>query len=197
MSTFLFPTPSLPKSALTPSHFPGVSPESTSALQKVLKDNHTRWHIFFNEKRFHNHAAHRAIAAWTLGADAYTVESAYERDCDYEKPAFESPGRITTENFSDHLGDERYYNAYKDFFTAYVKDKGVATSIEDYILSPEANLGFEANLSKGKQPHMLSRFLNGVLHPLIHTGYGAEFTLPGMVVEGEMVTPESKARFLI
>lgn len=31
---------------------------------------------------------------------------------------------------------------------------------------------------------MLDRFLSGLLHPMIHTGYGAEFRLPGMVVEG-------------
>ena len=31
---------------------------------------------------------------------------------------------------------------------------------------------------------MLDRFLSGLLHPIIHTGYGAEFRLPGMVVEG-------------
>lgn len=31
---------------------------------------------------------------------------------------------------------------------------------------------------------MLNRFLAGVLHPIIHTGYGAEFGLPGMLVEG-------------
>lgn len=49
----LFPVPSLPQSALSPSHFPGVSSESTGKLQGVLKDNHTKWHIFFNEKRFH------------------------------------------------------------------------------------------------------------------------------------------------
>jgi hypothetical protein len=49
----LFPVPSLPQSSLSPSHFPGVSPESTEKLQSILKDNHTKWHIFFNEKRFH------------------------------------------------------------------------------------------------------------------------------------------------
>lgn len=34
---------------------------------------------------------------------------------------------------------------------------------------------------------MLNRFLAGLLHPLIHTGYGAEFGLLGMVAEGNQV----------
>ncbi|OBZ73399.1 hypothetical protein A0H81_07066 [Grifola frondosa] len=31
---------------------------------------------------------------------------------------------------------------------------------------------------------MLNRFLAGILHPLIHTGYGCEFGLLGMIAEG-------------
>ncbi|KIM44120.1 hypothetical protein M413DRAFT_443166 [Hebeloma cylindrosporum] len=179
----LFPVPSLPQSSLSPSHFPGVSPESTAKLQSILKDNHTRWHIFFNEKRFHNHAAHRAIAAWALGADASALQAGYDKDCGYEKKAFESPGPITNTTFNEHLGDDRYFNAYEQFFTQYIKENGVSKAIEEFIFSRRWNLGSNT-LSPDKQPQMLSRFLSGVLHPLIHTGYGAEFRIPGMVVEG-------------
>jgi len=31
---------------------------------------------------------------------------------------------------------------------------------------------------------MLNRFLSGILHPIIRTGNGAEFSLPGLIVEG-------------
>lgn len=108
------------------------------------------------------------------------------------------------DNFNQHLGDDRYlssfayttvlltslryFNSYMQFFASYVKEKGVSASIENFVLSREANLGSgseKAELPKEKQPQMLSRFLNGVLHPMIHTGYGAEFTLPGMVIEGQ------------
>ncbi|KAF8966075.1 hypothetical protein BDZ97DRAFT_1917776 [Flammula alnicola] len=183
----LFPVPSPSPSTLSPSHFPGVSPQSTEALQNVLKDNHRKWHIFFNEKRFHNHAAHRAIASWALGADASTIQSKYEKDCGYEKPAFESPEAITAENFNEHLGDDKYFNAYMQFFTAYLKDNEISTALEEFVFSRKANLGLNssnASLPADKQPLMLSRFLSGLLHPMIHTGYGAEFNLPGMVVEG-------------
>jgi len=53
--SYLFPTPGLAPSVLSPTRLPGVSPESSIALQTVLKDNHTKWHIFFNEHRFHKY----------------------------------------------------------------------------------------------------------------------------------------------
>lgn len=124
---YLFPAPSLPKSALSPSHFPGISPESTQTLQEVLKDNHVKWHVFYNEEGFHkyafiqldceypltlnwcrSHAAHRALAAWSLGAGPSDISSGYEMDCVYEKPAIKSPQPITFNNFEEHLADDQY-----------------------------------------------------------------------------------------
>jgi hypothetical protein len=76
-----------------------------------------------------------------------------------------------------------------NFFACYVQEKGFSVALEDFIFSPKANLGTnesrKAHLPVDKQPHMLSRLLTGVLHPMIHTGYGAEFNLPGMIVEGK------------
>ena len=76
-----------------------------------------------------------------------------------------------------------------NFFTSYVQEKGFSVALEDFIFSPKANLGTnestKAQLPIEKQPRMLSRFLTGVLHPTIHIGYGAEFNLPGMIVEGK------------
>ena len=44
-----FPTPVVPN----PTRQPGWTHESTEALLNCLRDNHHRWHIFFNEKKFH------------------------------------------------------------------------------------------------------------------------------------------------
>ena len=52
----LFPTPLTfaPSPVLPPpTRHAGWSPESTEAVLTNLKENHTRWHIFFNEKHFH------------------------------------------------------------------------------------------------------------------------------------------------
>ena len=51
----LYPAPSPSPSVQAPRRLPGSTPESTSTLIKVLKDNHVKWHIFFNDKGFHKY----------------------------------------------------------------------------------------------------------------------------------------------
>ena len=43
---------------------------------------------------------------------------------------------------------------------------------------------------------MLGRLLDAVIHPLIHVGYGVEFGLPGMVIEGNTPLPAYHEVFL-
>ncbi|KAH6905273.1 hypothetical protein BKA70DRAFT_1226037 [Coprinopsis sp. MPI-PUGE-AT-0042] len=180
-----FPTPALGPHALSPPRLPGISPQSTDALKEVLKDNHQRWHIFFNDRGFHNHASHRAIALWAIGAHAEVIRDGYKRDCGYEKAAIQSPQSITDDNFDEHLGDEKYYSGYVEFFSTYIENNGLGQTLEEWVFSTRANVGREsANLPEDKQPRMLSRFIAGALHPIIHMGYGAEFGLPGMLAEG-------------
>ena len=81
----------------------------------------------------------------------------------------------------------RFYAAYLQFFTEELLTKGAAATLEEYIFSPKANVEPPEH---GKEPmHMVNRLLSGVLHPLIHTGYGAEFGLLGMFAEGKPVYP--------
>lgn len=178
----LFPVPSPPPSPLSPARFPGGSHESSLALCRTLIENHTRHHVFFNDKGFHNHISHHLLAIYQLGASGPLLEAAYEVHAPSQRPAFKSPEAITKDNFHEHLGDEKFYNAYLEFFSTLLLDKGAAAIIEEYIFSPKANVLAPA---VGQPPlGMLDRFLSGLLHPLIHVGYGAEFGLLGMVAEG-------------
>ena len=120
----LFHPPPLPVSILSPRTFPGVDKASTEALVKTLSDNHVRWHIFFNYKGFHkyvtdkniqvsvfdlscSHVSHHMLAIWALGAPGPIIEAAYATHCEYQRPAFASPGSINVHNLYKHLGDER------------------------------------------------------------------------------------------
>ncbi len=49
----LYTIPSHSPSALAPKWCPGVTPESTALLLETLRDNHVKWHMFFNEKHYH------------------------------------------------------------------------------------------------------------------------------------------------
>jgi hypothetical protein len=57
--SFDFP-PSLPQpppSQQSPRTLPGITVQSTNALRVALKENNDRFHIFFNDKRFHKYVA--------------------------------------------------------------------------------------------------------------------------------------------
>ena len=77
----------------------------------------------------------------------------------------------------------RYFAAYVAFFLKSIETNGVGATLDEYIFSKKYN--FVEGLGVSSQPAMLVRFLAGVIHPLIHTGYGAEFGIPGIVAEGE------------
>ncbi|KAF8915039.1 hypothetical protein CPB85DRAFT_1218283 [Mucidula mucida] len=178
----LFPAPSQPPSLHSPSRLPGAGIASTKALLDVLKDNHEKWHIFFNDMRFHNHVSHHVLAIWALGANKDLIQAAYKYDIPIQKPAIKPPGVINELNFNDHLGVEEYYIAYVDFFKAKIAEEGVSQVLETYVFARSANIIDGA--PQNKQPLMLARLFDGAAHPMIHVGYGLEFGLPGMVVEG-------------
>ncbi|KAG1883326.1 hypothetical protein F4604DRAFT_1952814 [Suillus subluteus] len=179
----LFPSPSFPPNVLSPSQYPGGSPEAVAALIHVLKENHTKYHIFFNYKRFHNHVTHRALALYVMGASGSLIEQFYEQDNAYQRPAVEPPEAVTEANFIEHLGDENFYAAYKAFFSKIIEERGFSATLEEYIFSKKYN--FIDGRGTAAQPVMLARFLGALFHAFIHVGYGAELGIPGMVVEGE------------
>ncbi|KAH7882768.1 hypothetical protein F5I97DRAFT_1908239 [Phlebopus sp. FC_14] len=178
----LFPAPSLPPSPWCPQRLPGSNGKSLAALQHVLKSNHKRHHVFMNYIRFHNHITHRALALYALGGDASIIKDYYEQDAKNQRAAFDSPEAITEENFVEHVGDENYYQAYVAFFTKQIDEKGAAKTLEEYIFSEKYN--FQKRRAAESQPEMLFRLVDGLLHPMIHVGYGLEFGIKGMLAEG-------------
>jgi hypothetical protein len=63
-----------------------------------------------------------------------------------------------------------------------LKEKSFGALLEEYVFGAGANV----NASAEKHPAMLDRFLAGLLHPLIHAGFGVEFSLPGTFAEGNI-----------
>ncbi|SJL02208.1 uncharacterized protein ARMOST_05534 [Armillaria ostoyae] len=146
----LFPAPSSAVSSLTPAFLPGADADSTLAMQSVLRDNHDKWHIFFNDKGFHNHISHHILAIWALGASKEIIEAVYRVDIPAMRPAIKSPGPISSANFNAHLGDGNYYGAYMTFFKEELSEKGTASVLEEFVFSETANL--DATTNGNEQP---------------------------------------------
>jgi hypothetical protein len=75
----------------------------------------------------------------------------------------------------------RFYQAYRDFFKSEVDKHGVAATIEEWMVGLSGNTN---RRKAGKNPQMLARLLALLMHGFIHLGYGLEFGLPVMVIEG-------------
>jgi hypothetical protein len=131
-----------------------------------------------------SHVAHHILAIYAMGANGKLLREGYKNDGDFQRPLGTSPGPISDDNFVDHLGDEQYYQAYLEFFSNQLVTKGVGKTLEDYIYSKGANFNDRAKMDGYRQPEMFSRFMSGLMHPLIHVGYGLEFGLPGILAEG-------------
>ncbi|KAG6907556.1 hypothetical protein DXG01_008438 [Tephrocybe rancida] len=190
--TDLFPAPTASRVSGAPRTWPGITPQSTDTTQRIIKDSHEKWHVFFMRDyrphkvtafiEFNSHSVHHTLALWALGADDEIINASYNDDCVYLLPRFNSPGNITAKNFNEHLGDDEYYGAYLDYFTGIAEKQGITDAVEEYVFSRQAN--FIAGRKDDEQPQMLNRFLDGIIHSMIHVGYGLEFGVPGLVAEG-------------
>lgn len=183
-TNFFSPPSTTPISHIAPVVSPGVTPASTAKLVEVLDDNHKKFDIFFNERGFHNHVTHHALAIWSLGASSEAIEAAYKDDQDILTPLPKASVVITEENWKDHLGNMKLFSAYTAFFKHAVDEIGAQAAVEKYVFSKEANID-PANKS---HPRMLDRFMAALYHSIIHVGYGIEFGVPGMVIEGLAMT---------
>ncbi|KZT20020.1 hypothetical protein NEOLEDRAFT_1158829 [Neolentinus lepideus HHB14362 ss-1] len=170
-------------SPLCPQRWPGSDHEAEKTLLWTLKDNHEKWHTFFNDEGFHNHATHHLLAKYALGATGPLIKASYDVDASYQRPAIKSPEPVGVQNFASHLCEQEYYSGYLKFFTSVLLEKGIPATLEEFIFSNKYNYDSQIK-DDDKQPRLLSRFLSGVFHPFIHTGYGVEFDLIGQVAEG-------------
>ncbi|KAK1222336.1 hypothetical protein PQX77_014814 [Marasmius sp. AFHP31] len=180
----LFPAPSKALQAslngASPVIFPGVTLEGTETLKSILRENHEKYHVFFNDLRLVNHLGHRALAIWALGAGKDVIQKTFDDDSKIQRPRGTTPAPITRDNFNEHLGDPKYYDGYVTYFVNLIRTgKTPAQLLEEYVFSPAMNTPNGA----GENPHMLARFLDGAYHSMIWTGYGIEFGLPGVVAE--------------
>ncbi|KAJ6467100.1 hypothetical protein C8R47DRAFT_33770 [Mycena vitilis] len=178
----LFPHPGPALTLETPVRWPGVCTASTTAVSEYLVMDYERHHAFFNCKGFHNHTPFHLLTEYTLGAGPPHLEAIWKQHVKLERKQFKSDNPITRGNFNDHLGNEKYYQAYLHFFSDVVLRKPVDAVLEEWIFAPKMN--HDDCIKGGEQPEMLNRLLAGVMHPLIYIGFGLDFSLPGLVAEG-------------
>jgi hypothetical protein len=74
--------------------------------------------------------------------------------------------------YQTYLGSEKYYHNFLVFFKEEINQKGWQEVLNEYI--------FKGN---EQADDMLVRMFGGILHPIIHLGFGVEFEQPAIIAE--------------
>ncbi|KAJ7154496.1 hypothetical protein C8R46DRAFT_1005501 [Mycena filopes] len=176
----------LPTKPLTPGlvNFPGATPESATLVAELLHKDYTGHHCFHNAQGFSNHLSHHILSLHDLGAPTEWIRAMYEKEAAAQRPLYLNGEPTATKasgideaNWKSKLGKQNaiMYPDYLAFFSAGIAKHGIAGALERYVFSTEAN---------ANGTFMLSRFIGGLLHPLIETGLGLEFGQDFMVAQG-------------
>ncbi|KAL0482620.1 oxidoreductase [Acrasis kona] len=151
---------------------PGITNESKDAVKKLLKTDFEENHIFFNNRRFHNHITHHLLACYSIGAQEERLKKIYFGERLMQRPKVDHKYDITESNWTKFLNDEFAYTDYANFFLEQISKNGLKQTFEKYAFS---------------EP-LFNRLTSGIFHPLIHVGYGLEFENELMMAEGLAMT---------
>ncbi|KAJ5831991.1 hypothetical protein N7474_000302 [Penicillium riverlandense] len=154
----------------------GVREDGARAASEVLQEDMAAHHVFFNNEGFHNHIVHLILSIYALGAGPAEIKAAYKRNASYQRPVFPTDtNRVQamrdTATFMQCLGKEENYSNFLAFFQQEINAKGVGDVLKEYIFKGDE-----------RAESMLSR-LPGLIHPLIHLGFGLEFNQPAIVAQ--------------
>jgi hypothetical protein len=153
------------------------SNEATQTASKFLQQNHDDYHIFFNKEGFHNHIAHHLLTVWALRGTVEDLRQAYGDNKSYQRPQMRPDeaviDRLQDEAFfASYLGPEDHYSTFLNFFQREIEKSSWQEVLQTYLLAGDKR----AN-------DMLARLYAGVLHPIIHLGFGIEFDQPAIIAE--------------
>ncbi|KAF2124120.1 hypothetical protein P153DRAFT_302625 [Dothidotthia symphoricarpi CBS 119687] len=158
-------------------YVPGINLETADAANKLLQENHDKHHIFFNYAGFHNHIAHHLLTLFALNATPAELRQGWDDNVSYQRPPVPLKQSIVTdmhdpEKYKTYLGREKYYHDFLVFFKEEIAQKGWQEVLNEYIFGGDQ-----------RADDMLVRMFGGVLHPIIHLGFGVEFEQPAIIAE--------------
>lgn len=117
------------------------------------------------------------LTIWALGASPETIQLQYEREDKRQRPAFPRDEKVIAsfsnkDEFMKCMFQEEHYSNYLAFFQREINAKGVSVVLKEYLFSGD-------KLAES----LLSRMFAGLVHPIIHLGFGIEFQQPAIIAQ--------------
>ncbi|KAJ6279553.1 hypothetical protein J3E71DRAFT_182420 [Bipolaris maydis] len=172
---------------LSPSHAGLIKAASHATLEsleecnKLLQQNHEKWHMFFRDTAGHNHIVHSLLTVLALGGSPEELRARYNDGVPIQRAIPSVDVELLEKLRSDDKDDILYdsivgqihqYHTFLEFFKGEVGDKGWKEVMKEYVLA-RTKL---ADL-------ILARMFEGAYHPIIHLGLGVEFQQPVIIAE--------------
>ncbi|OQE82252.1 hypothetical protein PENNAL_c0037G05844 [Penicillium nalgiovense] len=155
-----------------------VREDTARTASEILQEDMATHHVFFNDQHFHNHIPHQLLSIYALGAAPEDIKACYERNKSYQRPVLPASEDVIQSlhdaaQFQEHLGKEENYPNYLAFFQHEIDAKGVGGVLGEYLFAGDE-----------RAENMMCRLFAGLVHPLIHLGFGIEFNQPAIVAQG-------------
>ncbi|KAI2793918.1 Oxidoreductase ptaJ [Penicillium oxalicum] len=155
----------------------GAKEETARAASEALQADMEKHHVFFNDQGFHNHIPHSLLSIYAVGGSADDIRAAFGRNQSYQRPVLPTDDELVgkmhqTGNLREYFGQEKNYPNFLSFFQKQIDDKGVDAILNEYLFA-----------ENGQAENLLCRLWGGLVHPLIHLGFGLEFNQPAIVAE--------------
>ncbi|KAJ5146419.1 uncharacterized protein N7515_000983 [Penicillium bovifimosum] len=155
----------------------GVREDAARTASEILQEDMAKHHVFFNEHGFHNHIPHQVLTIFALGAAPADIKACYDRNAIYQRPVMPTDQEVVKSmhdvtKFQEYFGKEQHYPNYLAFFQQELDAKGVGSVLTEYVFAGDQ-----------RAESMLCRLFGGLIHPLIHLGFGLEFNQPAIVAQ--------------
>jgi Questin oxidase-like len=117
------------------------------------------------------------LTIFSLGGSPADLQRAYSNNCDYQRLALPVKSKVVAqlsepETFKACLGREEHYGEFLRFFQSEMEKYGWQRVVNTYLFA-----------STSISNDLFGRLFAGLLHPLIHLGFGIEFEQPAIIAE--------------
>jgi Questin oxidase-like len=120
---------------------------------------------------------HHLLTIYSLGATPEVLTRAYNRNANYQRSSAPLEREIVqkmhdADTYFKCLDNQEYYTDFLTFYASELEKKGLQSTLDTYLFGDTDN-AFS----------LFGRLFAGLLHPLIHLGFGIEFDQPAIVAE--------------